>query len=159
MPADVTVEGEGDNRSATASVSDKAGNSTTTTVDGLKIDRTAPVTTVDVAEPLGSGWYGGAVEVTLTAHDSLSGAARTMYAVGDEEPQRYDGPFSFARDGEHEIRFWSVDKAGNAESETANSIELKIDGVAPGISASRSPDANGNGWNNGRRDGDLRLHG
>jgi hypothetical protein len=147
-PADVTVEGEGANRSASATVYDNAGNSTTTTVDGIRIDRTAPVTTVEVADPLGSGWYGGAVEVTLTAHDSLSGPARTMYTVGDGEPQRYSGPFAFAADGVHQIGFWSLDKAGNAESETANRIELKIDGVAPGISASRSPAGNANGWNN-----------
>ena len=147
-PADVTVEGEGANRSATASVSDKAGNSATATVDGIRIDRTAPVTTAAVAESLSSGWYGRPVEVTLTGHDSLSGTAETMFAVDDAEPQRYDGPFSFSSNGVHEIRFWSMDNAGNAESQTANSITLKVDGVAPGISASRSPDANGRGWNN-----------
>jgi hypothetical protein len=91
-PADVKVEGEGANRSATATVSDKAGNSTTTTVDGIRIDRTGPVTTVEIAEPLGSDWYGGAVEVTLTAHDSLSGPARTMHAVADGEPAALQRP-------------------------------------------------------------------
>src|SRR5262249_5926267 len=43
-PVDSTITGEGNNLSASASVSDKAGNSASATIAGIKIDRTAPVT-------------------------------------------------------------------------------------------------------------------
>ena len=49
-PADSTITGEGDNLSASVSVSDKAGNSTNASVSGIKIDRTAPHTTVNEEE-------------------------------------------------------------------------------------------------------------
>ena len=64
-PDDATITGEGDDLSASATVADKAGNATTATVGGIKIDRTAPTTTVDTTELPESGWYTGAVDVTL----------------------------------------------------------------------------------------------
>ena len=53
----------------------------TTTVGGIKIDRTAPTTTVDVTELPASGWYTGDVNVTLHSADNLSGVAKTYYKV------------------------------------------------------------------------------
>src|SRR5688572_8183734 len=41
-PANQTITGEGDNLAATATIQDKAGNATTSTVGGVRIDRTAP---------------------------------------------------------------------------------------------------------------------
>src|SRR3954464_6839016 len=76
-PADRTIDGEGSNLSASASLKDKAGNATNRTVDGIGIDRTAPTTSADVAEPLASGWYAGSVKVTLKGRDGLSGVDRT----------------------------------------------------------------------------------
>jgi hypothetical protein len=149
-PADSKVDGEGSNLSATESVKDKAGNVTTRTVDGISIDRTAPTTTADVAEPLESGWYAGAVKVTLKGLDSLSGIDRTYYSVDGGAAQDYSAPFDFGAKGEHTIAFWSVDKAGNVEdaSDASHAITIKIDGIAPTIVGSRTPVANGFGWNN-----------
>jgi hypothetical protein len=149
-PADSTIGGEGSNLSATESVKDKAGNVTTHTVDGISVDRTAPTTTADVAEPLESGWYADAVKVTLKGLDSLSGIDRTYYSVDGGAAQDYSAPFDFGAKGEHTIASWSVDKAGNVEdaSDAGHSITIKIDGIAPTIVASRTPDANGFGWSN-----------
>ncbi len=150
-PADSTVTGEGNNLSASAAVSDKAGNSTDTTVSGIKIDSTAPSTLASVPAPLESGWYAGDVQVTLNTGADLSGVDKTYYSVDGGAAQLYGGPFQHTPKGSHTITFWSVDNAGNVEDKTApgHEITLKIDGVPPTIDGSRSPAANAFGWNNG----------
>ncbi len=147
VPADSVVDGEGDNLSATASVSDKAGNTTATTVNGIKIDRTAPSTSVSVPAPLATGWYDKDVEVTLTGVDSLSGVAKTYYSVDDGTAKEYTGAFTHSLKGEHTITFWSVDVAGNTEDKTApgHSITLKLDGTPPTTTISL-PAAFSTGW-------------
>lgn len=149
-PPDSIITGEGDALSATASVSDKAGNERNAGVNGIKIDRYAPATSASVPAPLDSGWYAGAVPVTLNAVDKLSGIDATKYSVDGGAVQDYSGPFSVGGGGSHTVTFWSIDNAGNVEDKTApqNTIELKIDNVPPTIIGDRTP-ANGNGWNNG----------
>jgi hypothetical protein len=151
VPADSTITGDGDNLSASASVNDLAGNTSNTTVSGIKIDRTAPSTLVTVPDPLISGWYAHGVLVTLTTGADLSGVDKTYYSVDGGAAQEYSGPFDHAVKGIHTITFWSVDKAGNVEDATApgHSLTLKIDDVPPTITGSRTPGANGFGWNNG----------
>jgi hypothetical protein len=149
-PSDSTITGEGNDLSASAMVSDLAGNGASKTVSGIKIDRTAPSTLASVPAPLASGWYAGDVEVTLTTGADLSGIDETYYQVGNGTPQVYGGPFTISTKGISTITFWSVDKAANVEDNTAggHSITLKIDGVPPTITGSRTPVANGFGWNN-----------
>jgi large repetitive protein len=150
-PADSLIGGEGSNLSASASVSDLAGNTRSSTLTGIKIDRTAPSTTATVPDPLASGWYAGSVPVTLNAVDTLSHVDATYYTVDGGAPQSYSGPFNFNEPGIHEITFWSVDQAGNAEDPSADghNVTLKIDNLVPTISGSRYPAANAAGWNNG----------
>ena len=150
-PESETLTGEGSNLSASASVSDKAGNSTNATVSGIKIDRTAPVTQIDLPTPVADDWFGGPVQVTLNPSDSLSGVDVTRYSIDNGPPQAYSGAFTFDQNGAHTIRFWSVDKAGNVEDSSIPGHEatINIDTVNPSISADRSPVANGFGWNNG----------
>ena len=145
-PTDETITAEGDALSASATVADKAGNEKTATVGPVKIDRTAPTTTVHVTELPDSGWYTDDVTVTLNPADNLSGVAKTFYKVDGGEAQEYTDTLSHGLNGKHTIAFWSVDKAGNAEK--ANEVEVRIDGVAPAIEGSRTPDANSFGWNN-----------
>jgi hypothetical protein len=149
-PADSTITGEGDNLSATESVSDKAENSASASVNGIKIDRFAPATSASVPAPLDSGWYAGPVQVTLSAIDKLSGVNATYYSVDGGVTQAYSGPFTVSGGGKHTVAFWSKDNAANVEDNTApqNSITLKIDNIPPTITGDRTP-ANANGWNNG----------
>ena len=155
-PADSVIIGEGDNLSASASAFDVAGNVASKTVAGIKIDRHAPNTSASVHDALASGWYAGAVPVTLTGVDDLSKVATTYYSVDGGPAQTYAGTFDFSTKGIHTITFWSVDKAGNVEDKTAggHTITLKIDGIAPTITGSRSPAANLFGWNNS----DVTVH-
>ena len=148
-PGTSTVTGEGDNLSASASVSDKAGNTANATVSGIKIDRTAPSTTAALdREPLKSGWYDRAVTVTLTGVDSLAGVAKTSYTVDGGDVKAYAGPFSVSGGGQHTVVFWSEDNAGNVEDRTSDghSIAFKIDNIAPSTGASTTP-ATANGTN------------
>ncbi len=130
-PADDVVTGEGDNLSSTATCADRAGNTVSETVTGIKIDRTAPSTTVSVPAPLESGWYAGPVDVTLTGYDALSGIDTTFYTVDGGDVQTYDGTFSFGVKGKHTLVYWSVDIAGNVEDSSANSLDIWIDGTPP----------------------------
>jgi hypothetical protein len=150
-PADNVVTGEGDNLSATASVSDKAGNQTTATVSRLHIDRTAAVTTASVPDPTyPSGWYGGPVTVTLLATDNLSGVDATYYSMDRGSPTTYDSRFQVGK-GVHTVTFWSKDQAGNVEDKTTSghSLTLKVDNLAPTITGAATTSPNANGWYNG----------
>jgi hypothetical protein len=148
-PADSTIAGEGSNLSASESLSDKAGNSSSKTISGIKIDRFAPSTSASVPTPLESGWYAGPVQVTLNGVDNLSDVDKTYYSVDGAAAQLYSGPFSHSQPGDHTITFWSVDNAGNVEDKTepGHSITVKIDNIPPTIAGNRTP-ANANGWNN-----------
>jgi len=144
-PANQVVTGEGANLSSSATCTDKAGNTATKTVAGIKIDRTAPTTTADVPEPLASGWYADAVQVTLTGHDDLSGVGATYYRVDDDPAaQAYNGAFAFDAKGAHTITYWSTDVAGNVE-DAIDAIELKIDGNAP-VTTVINPISPASGW-------------
>jgi hypothetical protein len=130
QPADDVVTGEGANLSSSASCTDKAGNTAIETVSGIKIDRTDPTTTAEVAAPPASDWYGDAAQVTLAGSDNLSGVAATYYSVDGGAAQTYDGAFSYGTEGTHTITFWSKDNAGNVETAGA-ALTLKIDKTAP----------------------------
>ncbi|NKE56909.1 hypothetical protein FXN61_08690 [Lentzea sp. PSKA42] len=146
-PPPSTVTGEGANLSASATCTDKAGNTTTATVSGIRIDRGVPKTTASVVRPFDSGWYADSVEVTLSATDALAGVSLTQYRIDSGAVQQYTGPFSFTTSGKHVIAFWSIDQVGNHESPEGNELALWIDDAAPTITGSRTP-ANGHGWNN-----------
>ncbi|HEX6290650.1 MAG TPA: PxKF domain-containing protein [Herpetosiphonaceae bacterium] len=145
-----TIVGEGDDLSSSTSVSDKAGNSASTTVKGIKIDRTAPSTLASVPAPLDSGWYAAGFNVTLNGIDTMSGVDKTYYSVNGGAAHVYSGSFNHNTPGVSTITFWSVDQAGNVEDKAApgHSITLKIDNLPPAIQGIRSPAANGFGWNN-----------
>jgi hypothetical protein len=150
-PGTSMVSGEGADLAASASVSDRAGNTTTSTLEHLKIDQTPPSTTVSVPAPNSRSWYAGPIRVTLTARDGLSGVDATYYTVDGGAPQAYSGPFTFSSGGTHTIAYWSVDKAGNVEdsAQPGHSITVQIDNIPPTIYGHRTPSANAYGWNNG----------
>lgn len=146
-PSNNTVSGEGENGSASASVSDKAGNSTSATVSDIKIDRTAPITTATVPAAFDS-WHASPVQVTLSASDNLSQVATTYYSLNGGAAQVYSGGITLVADRTHTIVFWSVDQAGNVEDAEADghSVEVQVDNIKPSITGSVSPAANATGW-------------
>jgi len=101
-------------------------------------DSSAPITTAAVSGPVGSnGWYRGPVQVTLTSTDAGGAVASTTYSLDGGATVPYTAPFGVAGDGIHSLSFFSVDGSGNTES--PNTLALKIDGTAPTASAAALP--------------------
>ncbi len=143
-PADTTITGEGSGLTSSTTVKNGVGLSTTATSSpAVNIDRTAPTTGISGAS---NSWVNGAVTVALAATDNLSGIARTEYTVDGGSTQTGTS-FTLSTEGEHQITFRSVDKAGNAEA--TQTATVKIDRTAPTISHKFTPLAYTDGaWTN-----------
>lgn len=143
VPADSTLSSDGVNSTYAATVLDLAGNSTTASSTPVNIDQTPPSTAVASAP---ASWSNSGVTLDLVATDNLSGVAATHFSV-DGAAQQTGTTVSIDAEGRHQVSFYSVDDAGNAESPTA--VTVDIDKTAPTVVASQAPAANANGWNNG----------
>jgi hypothetical protein len=133
----VVVSTEGAGQSANVSATDKAGNTGMATINDINIDKTAPLITADRSPAANAnGWNNTDVTVSVSsASDALSGIASS------------DAPVTVTTEGANQsVTLTATDKAGNSASATVN--DINIDKTAPIISASRTPAANGFGWNN-----------
>ncbi|OCA87910.1 hypothetical protein A8F94_08750 [Bacillus sp. FJAT-27225] len=130
----VTLD-EGESQSVEGIAVDKAGNSKSTTVSGINIDKTAPTISGSTDRNANSnGWYNTDVTVKFTADDSLSGIAS------------YTNPVTLVEGKDQSVEGIAFDKAGNSKSTTVYGIN--IDKTAPTISGSTDRNANSNGWYN-----------
>jgi hypothetical protein len=120
----------------TGTATDVAGNSTTATVSGINIDKTAPAASATASPAANAnGWNNSTVSVSFSGNDSLSGidfcdSSVTLLSEG----------------GGQTASGTCTDKAGNVSPSA--SITVNIDETAPSITAQRDTAANGNGWNN-----------
>jgi hypothetical protein len=154
-PTSKLVSGDGADKSAASGLAkDKAGNENAgITVEGINIDGTAPTTLSDNTCTKVNGWCTGATaDVVLTATDQagLSGVKEIWYAVNEGAPQRSAGANATARvpldgTGNATVRYYAVDYAGNAES--ANTVSLKWDNIAPTLTPTLTPTPNADEWN------------
>jgi len=84
-----------------------------------KVDGTRPMTVFAPGEP---SYGNGPVYVTtsttlyLNATDDFAGVNRTLYILDGRPEMEYAGGFYEHQAGMHNITFWSVDEAGNAEA-------------------------------------------
>lgn len=111
-------------------------------------DVTPPSTTAIVTVPAAAlmlqsagvkEWYNSGVDVMLSATDNCMGC-ETIYAVLDGVRSAAEGStriIPITEDGIHELVYWSVDGAGNTESQKSQII--KIDKTAPSLSISVDP--------------------
>ncbi len=111
------------------------------------VDLAHPVTSAETNPPPDgrNGWHttDAPVEVALSATDGEngSGVESTEYRVGDGEWQDYSEPFQVGGSGTTEVRFRSVDGAGNTEP--VRTLRVKRDTVAPSASAELTPPGDG----------------
>lgn len=99
-----------------------------------KVDATAPSTQATLAGTAGGGgWYTSDAQVTLSGTDNQSGVDNTFYKLDDGPQQTYSAPFNISVSGYHTIIYWSVDRAGNTESQ--KSMLIKVDSAAPSTTA------------------------
>ena len=127
-PAPVVVSTDGANQIVTGTVTDQAGNTATTSIT-VNLDTTAPA--ISAAAP--AGWSRTPATVTFACEDALSGVAQC------QEPVVVSG------DGTHAVVGAVSDRAGNVAQATA---QVRIDTVAPTISASAERAPNAAGWYN-----------
>jgi hypothetical protein len=116
--------GEGANQSASSTCADKAGNSSSATVSGINIDKTAPTASL-VGGPTNKTYYVGLDPIpaapTCNASDTLSGLDGVCSVDG----------YSTALGG-HTITASATDKAGNTGN--ATSVTYIVDKVTFGNS-------------------------
>jgi len=138
-PSDSVISGDGSGLTASVSVADLAGNQTTSSVTGINIDGTSPVTTAVSS----SEWSDEPVTVSLFAEDALSGVAATYFTVNDGLPQ-VGNSVVISESGTHDVAYWSVDVAGNVEER--RTVSVRVDTIDPSITHTLSTPANEHGW-------------
>ncbi len=122
-PADITLGAiEGNNLGASGTAYDKAGNSASASVSGIKIDKTAPTASASASPgPNANGWNNTDVTVSFSGSDSLSGIDFCSAAVvlsSEGAGQSASGT--------------CTDKAGNV-SASATASNINIDKTAPEV--------------------------
>jgi hypothetical protein len=136
----LVLSAEGSSVTGSVTVTDAAGNSKTFTTSAVKIDKIAP--TLSPARHAGSqangaGWNNSAVTVDANAADSLSGV--TTVSPSASQTVSTEG-------ANQSVSFTATDAAGNSASASLGGINIDL--TPPTVSATRSPAANGFGWNN-----------
>ncbi len=116
-------------------------------------DSTPPVTSAVLSSSANAaGWHRQNVTLTLTATDADSGAGNIIYSAAGAQaiaPTTFAGPsvaVELSAEGTTTVSFYAVDQAGN--SEAVQTLTVNIDKTPPVVTTSRSPAANGLGWNN-----------
>jgi hypothetical protein len=88
-------------------------------------DTTPPVTTCTLEGTLVGDIYTSDVTVSLSATDAQSGVNYTQYKLDDGAWTAYTGSFAVTTDGSHTVRFYSVDNAGNQETEKTSVFTIQ----------------------------------
>ncbi len=132
-----TLSGEGPGQSATGTATDNAGNSASTTVSGINIDKTAPAADPTASPPPNSnGWNNADVTVNWNWEDTGGSGIDTGNCTT-----------STTSSGEGELTLGASCSDGAGNTGNASHV-VRIDKTAPTISGSASPAANAAGWNN-----------
>jgi hypothetical protein len=125
---------------ATCTNTDRAGNSTTSlsvtyTVNTTPVDTTPPVITPNVAGTLGTnGWHTSQVTVSWTVTDAESAITSPPCDSSNVTTDTAEVTFTCT--------------ATSAGGSSTQSVTVKRDATPPTATATVSPAANGNGWNN-----------
>lgn len=145
-PLDVVLSGEGVGISTQAVAYDHAGNASLALTSTVKIDRTAPVSAVELSGVLRNGWYSGPVGLVIKSTDALAGVKEIRYTLDTNAPAVYAGPVLVPGEGAHTLKYYGIDNADNVED--PRTVEFRIDSSSPAVSYTHTPQANVAGWNN-----------
>jgi len=92
---------------------------------GGSVDNTPPITTCTLAGTQEGDVYTSDVTVTLNAVDGQSGVNYTMYKLDSADWNIYTTPFVVTEDGAHTVLFYSMDNAGNQETEKSKTFTIE----------------------------------
>jgi chitodextrinase len=112
LTPDITITDEGASLSVTGTAVDNAGNSASTVVSGINIDRTKPVITQALSEVQD---YGSSINLTFDAQDELSGIEST-YVLFNGTKYHNGATVQLTKAGDNTIELIAEDKAGNIAS-------------------------------------------
>jgi hypothetical protein len=87
-------------------------------IGGGSVDTTPPVTTCVITGT-------NPVTITLTATDDMSGVNFTKYKIDDGSFTTYTAPVQVTEAGDHVVYFYSVDLAGNVETEKSQAFTVE----------------------------------
>ncbi|MDP3057760.1 MAG: NosD domain-containing protein [bacterium] len=119
----VTMTNEGVDQGTTGTATDKAGNSASAEINGIKIDKTTPTTIILFSGD--NNCSSGAVKISFTATDNLSGIAKTVYNLDGKGWVIYANEFNVSSAGNHSLTFKSYDNAGNIENVQTRSFTIE----------------------------------
>jgi len=107
---------------------DLAGNKEPVKTGYVKIDTNTPETSLDIEGEEGeAGIYISPVSLSLSGSDKTSGYSGSYYQLDESDPILYTEPITIDTNGIHEIIYYSVDRAGNAETPKMEVLTLDID--------------------------------
>jgi hypothetical protein len=109
-------------------------------------DDVAPTTSIQIDGNHVNNWYGSGVNINLSAKDNQSGVSQTFYRLNDTEEQKYTGTITLKDEGQHELKYYSLDKSGNYELPKLEKIN--IDKTKPELFFELSTETNLSGWFN-----------
>ena len=120
---------------------DNAGNVTTSSLQTIRVDSTAPVITPSFIGTQGDhDWYVSVVDVRASFTDATSGVASTTMLI---DGSAYSLPYTLTEDGEYDILFNVTDNAGNSASQN---VIVKIDQTQPVMDVSKTGTPGDHGW-------------
>ncbi len=99
--------------------------------DGLPPISTAKFLTPNIYRKNGTTFYGQNLEIELNTKDQMSGIEGFYYNLDETGMQPYTNSFPINSEGNHSLKYFSLDKVGNVETEKTK--EFVID-VSPPIS-------------------------
>ncbi|MDD1747299.1 MAG: pre-peptidase C-terminal domain-containing protein, partial [Methanomassiliicoccales archaeon] len=124
---------------------DKVGNAESATSANIKIDLTAPMTTLSLTGATGGyGWFLNNVGLNFTVSESLSGLQSTYYRLDGGTWLRFLPGATISAEGQHQMDYYSIDSAGNSES--VEHVTVSIDRSAPQSSVELEGMEGNEGW-------------
>jgi hypothetical protein len=122
---------------------DRAGNvnHATAVPVSLKYDVTAPTSSLSLLGTEGkNGYHTTPVTLRLAATDGISGIDQVLYRINGGDVRTWDGQdVVINQEGEYQVEYWSVDRAGNEERPHRTAL-FKIDLFAPSSALSLQTD-------------------
>lgn len=110
---------------------DNVGNAELSQVKTVVVDVSAPVTDLTVDGDLYNNIVSARSKIILKANDVLAGVSKTFYSFDENEEKIYLGaiPLQTLAEGEHTIKYYSVDKFN--QKENFKSYSFYLDKTAP----------------------------
>lgn len=112
---------------------DNTGNTEKVSTLTIQLDKTAPKSTLKISGGQYENIISGACTIEITTKDTLSGVSKTFVALDDSIFRPFYGKLMTNRmiQGEHIIKYYSVDNLGNKEN--IQSYSFYVDNVPPQV--------------------------